>query len=404
MRLKPIKIVITYLVASLIWIMIGHFLVDGLSALFSMHPDQIEVLKGVFFVLFTAIVLYFAIVNQQRLLSANEKHYRSLFYANPAPLFICDVHSLSFLEVNHVAVKVYGYSLDELKRMAISDLIVNKDELGSDLPEGEWRLRKKNGSTIIARINAQKMELFEKPCILMKAEDISEEIHREETLKMLYATERELKEELEKNIVLIEHSLNEKQRLAEVIDRIHNMVVITDAEGIITWVNPAFTSVTGYTYEEAVGRHPSFLHGPDAEDNKRNEIMSEIRKRDFTTFDIINYTKSGDAYWNNVTVSAVYNDAHEVIRYISVENVITERKRIEDKLLQQNEILKKLAWTNSHAIRKPVVSILSLVELCKETFDIAEIKKFNALVEVCARELDNVTKEVGKEMNESDTI
>lgn len=403
MKINTIKIVITYLVASLVWIMIGPFIVNGFSAWFAMQANDVEVVKGILFVLFTATVLYFTIIRQQRLLNISEKHYKSLFYANPTPLFICDQRSLQFVEVNTAAIEELGYSMNELKGMTFYDLLIDKKGFSGDHPSGDWQVMKKNKEIIVVHVNSNHMQGHSQHCILIMAEDITLDIQREETLKMLYATERELKEELEQNIRLIERSLEEKARLAEVIDRIHNIVMITDPNGVIIWVNRAFTTVTGYTFDEAVGRVPDFLHGPKTM-KAPAELMNLIKKSDFSTFDILNYSKTGEQYWVGVTVSAVFNEQQEVIRYISVENVITDKKNIEERLRQQNEVLKKLAWTNSHAIRKPVVSILSLVELCKETFDVAELKKFNALVETCARELDDITQEVGKEINENDTI
>src|SRR5690606_2913507 len=88
--------------------------------------------------------------------------------------------------------------------------------------------------------------------VLVMAQDVTLQLQQEEKLQMLYAAEKELKEELERNIELIEHSLKEKQKFAEIVDRIHNMVIITDADGGILWVNEAFINITGYSFEEAV--------------------------------------------------------------------------------------------------------------------------------------------------------
>lgn len=279
MQIKPLKIVILYLIVSIVWILAGSQIVKLLSSIFDSDQWKIEIAKGIFFVLFTAVLLYFAIKKEQ-------------------------------------------------------NFILN--------------------------------------------------------------SEKELRMELENNIRLIEKSLEEKQRLAEVIDRINNMVMITDPLGNVIWVNQAFTRITGYSLEEVVGRQPNFLHGPKTDPEVQGRIMDSIYQGNFNTFDVLNYNKTGQEYWVEISISAIYNKKNEVIRYISVENVITERKLRDEMIRQQNHMLKKLAWTNSHAIRKPVVSILSLVELSEDAKNLEEIKELHTLIARCAKDLDHIIREAAK--------
>lgn len=401
MQINPIKVVLIYLVAGLVWVFLGPLLVNVFTAIFTVEPRTLEIYKGVFFILFTAGVLFFTMQHQQRLLVASERHYKSLFLTNPTALWIYDLDSMELLEANAAATKLSGYSIEEIKKMTLLDLFVDHRRLAMH-PWGDYEFLRKDKEIIVARVSSHQIRAKRRNAMLMMAEDVTQGLEQERMLKLAYATERELKEELEKNIVLMEQSLDEKRRLAEIIDRIHNMVMITDPEGVITWVNQAFINQTGFSFEEAVGRTPAFLHGPDADRHLERHILEGIKSRDFALFEVKNFTKSGEPYWVGITITAVYNEDGKVVRYISIENVITEQKLNDERIRKQNEVLKKVAWTNSHAIRKPVTSILSLVDLCKGTFDIAEIKKFNALIEVCAQDLDDVTKEVGREIDESD--
>jgi hypothetical protein len=129
-------------------------------------------------------------------------------------------------------------------------------------------------------------------------------------------------------------------------------------------------------------------------------MMESIPNNNFSSFEILNYTKSGKEYWVELNISAIYNDENEAVRYISIQNIITERKLKEEKIREQNEILRKHSWTNSHAIRKPLASILSLLFLSKELKEIEEIKEVHSLIETCAEELDEIIKGVGKEIND----
>ncbi|WP_432713952.1 hypothetical protein [Pedobacter sp.] len=100
-----------------------------------------------------------------------------------------------------------------------------------------------------------------------------------------------------------------------------------------------------------------------------------------------------------MTISAIYDDNHEVIRHISVQNIITERKFRDLQIVEQNSVLKKLAWSNSHLVRKPIASILSLVDLGKDMENTEELKEIHHLINRCSVELDNITKEVSAQID-----
>lgn len=393
----------------MIWIMGSDHLVQITSALFTLNENELQTGKGLFFVIFTSVLLYFATKKQQKELSDSEKQYKSLFYSNPNPLWIYDAETLKFLAVNDSAIRFYGFSREEFQKKTISDLRL-KDEEGNgsepievlpgsfEFPENLTHLTKR-GEVVKVYLTSNQIEFNGRKCMIAMAQDVTKKIAQEEQLKLSFAAEKQLKEELENHILLIQQSLEEKRRLAEVVERINNIVIITDPNGIITWVNRAFVRFTGYTFDDAVGKEPTFLHGPKTDLNTYYAIRDSLGKDEFTIFEIINYTKSGEEYWVELNISATYTEDNKVERYISIENIITERKEKESKILSYNEDLRKLAWTNSHALRKPVASIMSLVQLSKNMTDIEEIKEVHELIEACSAELDEITKQIGRDIN-----
>jgi len=406
---KPQKIVFLYLAISITWILLSDYLVEILAFIVGSNSLMLQSGKGIFFVLVTATLLYMAIKKQHKILKHNGEQYKSLFQSNPNPLWIYDSETLQFLEVNDAAIRVYGYSREEFKEMTILDIRPKADHekltnfvslLYDDYNiSDDWRHLTKAGEVLFVKVTSHKIEFNNRACSMVMAQDITAKLKQEEDLKLAYRVEKELKEELEQNIELLKQSLESKQRLAEVVDRINNMVLIIDPRGIIIWVNHTFQNFTGYSLEDVVGKTPEFLHGPKTDLSMYSRIMESLHKNSFTTFEILNYTKDGRQYWVELNISAIYNEENEIVRYISIENVITERKLREEKIKLQNEILRKHSWTNSHAIRKPVASILSLISLSKEMTDINEIKEVHSLIEVCSEELDGIIKEIGKEIN-----
>ncbi|WP_432714684.1 PAS domain S-box protein [Pedobacter sp.] len=409
LKTSPLKLVVIYLIFGIGWILTLKGQTTLLAAITGLDENSLGPYKAMLFVCVSAVIFYYIIKAQSSALRNSEKQYKNLFYANPTPLWIYDQHSLKFLEVNDAASTFYGYTSEDFKKMTILDIRDKNDhdrvlKAVKEMPaggkeSGKWEHLKKNGDRIIVMINSHQIIFQEKEAVMVMAQDITYQIAQEEQLKLMYSTERELKEELEMNIVLIERSLEEKQRMAEVIDRIYNMVMIIDAYGKITWVNQAFIHTTGYSFEEAVGNSPEFLHGPNTDLEIYQKIINAVKDHEFSVFEIINYTKTGEEYWVELSMSAIYNENHEIIRVISILNIITERKLNEEKIKLQNTILKNISWTNSHAIRKSVTSILGLLNLSKDATGLEELKEIHRMIADCSKELDDTTKDMGKVMS-----
>ena len=177
----------------------------------------------------------------------------------------------------------------------------------------------------------------------------------------------------------------ELSKLSIVASSTSNLVVITDAVGRIDWVNPAFEETTGYRLDEVRGRTPgSFLQGVDTDQEAVDRIRAAIRERRATSEEILNYSKSGEAYWITLNLTPVF-DAHGVLeRFISVQADITERKRIER---MKNEFVS----TVSHELRTPLTSISGAVGLLVSGAAGPLPDKANALLHLAQRNGDRLT-------------
>ncbi len=193
---------------------------------------------------------------------------------------------------------------------------------------------------------------------------------------------------------------DENKRLADIITKVNNMIVIMDADSKIIWVNKAFENYTGYTLCAITGKMPVFLYGPES-DPKAPIIIDEAKKafRDFS-IDVINYKANGEKYWVNIEFTPLFNSDGKFEGYISIQNNITARKEKEEKIRHQNEILKNIAWMGSHELRKPVASILGLIELITETDDSAEKEESICLMQQCTLQLDQIIRTINQKIEE----
>lgn len=134
-------------------------------------------------------------------LRANEARYRTLFKANPHPMWVYDMATLAFLEVNEAAVQQYGYSRDEFLAMTIADIRPEEDvarlrKAVEDTPRdavdeaGEWVHRRKDGSEIIVEITSHVIEFDGREAELVLANDVTARRRAEEELRERYEFER----------------------------------------------------------------------------------------------------------------------------------------------------------------------------------------------------------------------
>ncbi len=121
-----------------------------------------------------------------------------------------------------------------------------------------------------------------------------------------------------------------------------NAIMITDRDGLIQLINPAFTRLTGYSQVEALGINPRDLVKSDKHDNKFfKDVWDTILSGHIWHGDIINRRKDGSLYHEEQTIAPVQDTEGKISHFIAIKQDITERKFAEQKLhAQQLELIK----------------------------------------------------------------
>ena len=132
--------------------------------------------------------------------------------------------------------------------------------------------------------------------------------------------------------------------LALIAARTENGVVLTDAEGRVTWVNEGFTRMTGYVLEEVRGRKPgAILQGP-ATDRATARLQSErIREGKGFRTEILNYRKDGKEYWAALEVQPILDAEGRLVNFMSIQSDVTERRAAQQRLEIQFDVAAVLA-------------------------------------------------------------
>ena len=138
---------------------------------------------------------------------------------------------------------------------------------------------------------------------------------------------------------------HEIRRLSKAVEQTADSVVITDVDGMIEYVNPAFESTTGYTSDEVLGKKPGILKSGYHDQSFYQDLWSTLRRAEPYRGSVLNKKKNGELYWSQQTISPMKNLNDEVTNFVSVARDITdfiERQKIEARLQVAREIQQRL--------------------------------------------------------------
>ncbi len=129
-----------------------------------------------------------------------------------------------------------------------------------------------------------------------------------------------------------------------------NAIVITDTEGTILWVNQAFTRITGYTPEEAIGQKPSLLKSGRHPQEFYRCIWETILSGQTWQGEVINRRKDGTLYVEEQTITPVRDDQGRITHFIAIKQDVTQRRQAEEALRESEARFRSLTQSTSDAI------------------------------------------------------
>ena len=139
-------------------------------------------------------------------------------------------------------------------------------------------------------------------------------------------------------------------RLATVIEQASEAVVITDIFGNIEYVNPAFEKMTGYRFEEVIGKTPRILKSGKHEDKFYQELWDTITAGRVWRGTFINKKKDGTLYYDEAVIFPITDDSGTIINFAAVKHDITSQRELEEQFRQAQKMdaIGKLAGGVAH--------------------------------------------------------
>ncbi|MDX2430666.1 MAG: PAS domain S-box protein, partial [Bacteroides sp.] len=204
---------------------------------------------------------------------------------------------------------------------------------------------------------------------------------------------------------ITERKLDEDKisKLNYAVEASSEVIFMTDLEGIITYMNPAFTTVYGHKAEDVVGKvTPRILKSGVMDESAYKYFWDEILNKRVIVGELINKTKDGRNIPVEASNNAIVNEDGTIIGFISIQKDISVRKESEDELLQakekaeESDRLKSAFLSNmSHEIRTPMNGILGFAALLKEpTLTSDELQEYIETIQISGERMLNTINSI----------
>jgi two-component system, cell cycle sensor histidine kinase and response regulator CckA len=278
-------------------------------------------------------------------LRQEERKYRALF-ENSADAVYVTRHDGEVLDANRAACRLHGLTVDEIRRRGWAGLVAQDERLVDALRQRgadgavrtELHLLRQDGSQVLAEVDSVVVDAGREDWTsFVIARDVSGRRRAEEELG----------------------------RLAAAVEQTPISIVITDAAGVIQYVNPAFERITGWGRAEVLGRRPGLLRSGSHGEAFYRELWRTISSGQVWRGRFVNRTKDGRLFTEDASIAPVLDARGEIRNYVAVKRDVTEELARQESLSQTQrlETVGRLAGGVAHDFN----NLLTVIQSCGES-------------------------------------
>ena len=268
----------------------------------------------------------------QDALQESEEKYKTFFRGSNDAIYLTSTDG-KFEDVNDSLQNLFGYTKAELMSMDVEDLYYNREEREKFRHEVETKgsvrdyslsLKKKDGTEIFCLLTSNVRRNQNDKIIGYQGiiRDISSKIKAEEEL----------------------------QKFSNAIEHAAEMIMITDKEGNIQYVNPEFERLTGFNKQDVLGKTPRILKSGKHPDEFYKKMWATILAGYTFRGLIINKKKNGEIFYEEKTISPLKDADGNITHFVSNGRDITERINAQKKIEEQRKFLRQVLDINPNII------------------------------------------------------
>ena len=200
------------------------------------------------------------------------------------------------------------------------------------------------------------------------------------------------------------HNQEELRKLSRAVEQSPSIVIITDDKGVIEYVNPKFTEITGYQPAEVLGQNPRVLKSGEMSSGEYKGLWETIRAGGEWRGEFHNRKKNGELYWESASISAIRDAQGITTHYLAVKEDITERKRLEQEIEERNReigrtqsltAMGRMSSMVAHDLRNPLSSVKMAVQiLSRHAKDNREVTELGQIASEQIRYMEDILSDM----------
>jgi PAS domain S-box-containing protein len=288
-------------------------------------------------------------------LKASEALFSTAFHAIPDAVSLTRLGAGTFVHVSEGFTRITGWSASEALGRRPEDLALWNDEEDavrlrdtliqeSECTGQEYTFRRKDGSAFVGMVSARRLRLDGADLLVTIIRDITARKEMELSLR----------------------------KASRVMEQSPLVVMITDLKGDLEYVNPAFSTATGYRFDEVLGRNPRFLKSGETPQATYLAMWRTISNGGTWEGELCNRRKDGALYLERGRISPIYDDSGQITHYVAVKEDITlaremekERRNLErqTQVSQRIEAVGQLAGGVAHDINNMLSIMLAHIDV-----------------------------------------
>lgn len=287
-------------------------------------------------------------LSAEQRLAESESNYRHLFQDHRAAKLVVDAQTGAIVDANRAASAYYGWTYDDLVGMSIYEInTLPRDRVRQQMDIAlrggggfEFQHRLADGALRDVEVLSSRVQWQGRTCLHSIVHDI---------------TERKL-------------AMLDRDRLMAAINQVDEGIVITNADGVIQFVNPGFVAATGITREAVIGQSVNALKDGESGKALYHYFCEVVRNGNLWRGRFQGNRPDGSRRISEASIVPVRNENGSIVNFVSVERDVTEHVAVYEQLLhaQKMESVGRLAGGIAHDFNNLLQVILGHVELAED--------------------------------------